>query len=158
MSESNLLIREALPSDLTVLLEFEQGVVAEERPFNDAIREQDVTYYDLPGLMSDPDASLQLAERDGRIVACGYVWLRKSNPAFTHRRHAYLGFMYVEPDARGQGINKQIVDSLIAWSLERNVDDFYLEVYAGNAAAVRAYEKAGFEPLLVEMKLSSKER
>ena len=31
---------------------------------------------------------------------------------------------------------------------------FYLEVYASNAAAIRAYEKAGMVPLVVQMAMT----
>ncbi|MEM7431956.1 MAG: GNAT family N-acetyltransferase [Pseudomonadota bacterium] len=146
-------LREARPGDLPVLLEFEQGVIDEERPFNPAIRDAGVTYYDLPKLMSDPDSNLQVIEVDGRIVACGYVTIRTSKATFQHEKHAYLGFMYVDREFRGQGVNQQIVDALIEWGKRRDINDFYLDVYSGNQAAVRAYEKAGFQPLVTEMVL-----
>jgi ribosomal protein S18 acetylase RimI-like enzyme len=34
------------------------------------------------------------------------------------------------------------------------VTELRLEVYAGNAAAIRAYEKAGFSQLIAEMRMS----
>ena len=147
-------LRPAQPDDLPTLLEFEQGVIEEERPYNDSIKTTNVKYYDLHDLLTDPNTSLQLVENDGRVVGCGYAQLRPSESAFVHDKHAYLGFMYVEPGVRGQGINKMIIESLISWSKERGVYDFYLEVYVGNLAAVRAYEKVGFTPVMVEMKLN----
>ena len=147
-------LRPAQPDDLPILLEFEQGVVEEERPCNDSIKKSYVNYYDLDALLADPNTSLQLVEHAGRIVGCGYAQLRASESAFVHDRHAYLGFMYVEPGVRGQGINKLIVESLISWSRDQGVHDFYLDVYTENRAAIRAYEKVGFAPVLVEMKLN----
>ena len=147
-------LRLAQPDDLPILLEFEQGVIEEERPCNDSIKKTYVNYYDLDALLADPNTSLQLVEHEGRVVGCGYVQLRPSEAAFVHDKHAYLGFMYVEPAVRGQGINKLIVDSLISWSKDRGVYDFYMDVYTENQAAIRAYEKVGFTPVLVEMKLN----
>jgi ribosomal protein S18 acetylase RimI-like enzyme len=147
-------LRLAQPDDLPTLLEFEQGVIREERPFCDSIKPSDVTYYDLPELMTSPDSSLQVVEHEGRIVGCGYVKLCPSRSAYKHEQHAYLGFMYVEPESRRQGINKMILDSLINWSKERGVADIYLDVYAENEAALRAYEKAGFVSEMIEMRLS----
>ena len=146
-------LRLAQTDDLPILLEFEQGVIAEERPYNDSIKTTDVNYYDLRDLLADPNTSLQLVEHDGRVVGCGYAQLRPSESAFVHDKHAFLGFMYVEPDVRGQGINKMIIESLISWSKDRGVYDFYLQVYVGNQAAIRAYEKVGFAAELIEMKL-----
>ena len=147
-------LRLAQPDDLPILLEFEQGVIEEERPCNDSIKKTYVNYYDLDALLADPNTSLQLVEHEGRVVGCGYVQLRPSEAAFVHDKHAYLGFMYVEPAVRGQGINKLIVDSLISWSKNKGIYDFYLDVYTENQAAIRAYEKVGFTPVLVEMKLN----
>jgi GNAT superfamily N-acetyltransferase len=146
-------LRLAQTDDLPILLEFEQGVIAEERPYDDSIKTTDVNYYDLRDLLADPNTSLQLVEHDGRVVGCGYAQLRPSESAFVHDKHAFLGFMYVEPDVRGQGINKMIIESLISWSKDRGVYDFYLQVYGGNQAAIRAYEKVGFAAELIEMKL-----
>ncbi|MCH9694341.1 MAG: GNAT family N-acetyltransferase [Gammaproteobacteria bacterium] len=146
-------LRSAQLDDLPILLKFEQGVIEEERPCNDAIKETGAHYYDLRHLLSDPNTSLQVVEHDGRIIGCGYTQLRVSQAAFVHDKHAYLGFMYVLPDFRGQGVNRLIVESLLEWSREMGVSDFYLDVYVDNQPAVRAYEKAGFEPSLVEMKL-----
>jgi GNAT superfamily N-acetyltransferase len=147
-------LRLAQLDDLPILLEFEQGIVEEERPCNDSIKKTSVNYYDLSDLIADPNTNLQLVEHDGRVVGCGYAQLRPSEAAFVHDKHAYLGFMYVEPGVRGQGINTMIVESLISWSRDRGVYDFYLDVYTENRAAIRAYEKVGFTPLQVEMKLN----
>lgn len=147
-------LRLAQADDLPILLEFEQDLIEEERPYNDSIKTTNANYYDLGDLLTNPTTSLQLVEEDGRVVGCGYAQLRPSAAAFVHDQHAYLGFMYVEPDVRGQGINKMIIESLISWSRDRGVYDFYLQVYVGNRAAIRAYEKVGFTPELVEMKLN----
>ncbi|WP_246028984.1 GNAT family N-acetyltransferase [Parashewanella tropica] len=47
-----------------------------------------------------------------------------------------------------------ILDKLFAWGKERGVSDFYLDVYSANDSAIKAYEKAGFQPSLLEMKLN----
>ena len=62
--------------------------------------------------------------------------------------------MYVAPDRRGLGINGMIIENLINWSKEKGVFDLYLDVYDGNDAAIRAYEKVGFTKSLVEMKIN----
>ena len=146
-------LRPAQPDDLPILLEFEQGVIEEERPCDDSIKKTYINYYDLSAFLADPNTSLQVVEHDGRVVGCGYAQLRSSEAAFVHDKHAYLGFMYVQPDVSGQVINKMIVDGLISWSKDRGVYDFYLQVYVGNKAAIRAYEKVGFAAELIEMKL-----
>ena len=61
--------------------------------------------------------------------------------------------MFVKPEYRGQGVNKAVLERLLAWSKDNGVADCYLDVYAENTAAIRAYEKAGFAGSLLEMKL-----
>jgi ribosomal protein S18 acetylase RimI-like enzyme len=146
-------IREAESSDLSQLLEFEQSVIAYERPYNASIKSNGVHYYDLPQMMSDEESHVLVAVKAGVIVAAGLAQIRLSKEHFVHQRHAYLGFMFVSPDHRGQGINRQVIDRLVSWSSEHGVKDVYLDVYAQNESAIKAYQKVGFAPCLLEMKL-----
>jgi len=147
-----VILRAATPEDLPTLLAFEQGIIAAERPFDPTLRPGEIHYYDLAALLVDPDAHIVVAEDDGRIVASGSARLRASEPYVRHERHAYLGFMYVVPEARGHGLNGRLIDALAGWARERGVTELVLEVYADNDAAVRAYRKAGFAPRLLEMR------
>jgi ribosomal protein S18 acetylase RimI-like enzyme len=52
-------------------------------------------------------------------------------------------------------LNRKIIDRLIVWSIDQGVSNHYLEVYSGNSSAIRAYEKFGFKPCLIEMKLKT---
>ncbi len=145
--------RQATLSDVNALLALEQAVVNAERPFNSAIKAQGARYYDIPALITGDDSYLLVAEDNGVIVATGYVQIRQSKPSLMHNVHGYLGFMYVAPTSRGMGVNKEIIDALMAWAESKQVFDFYLDVYADNRAAINAYEKVGFQPSMLEMKL-----
>lgn len=145
--------RQATLSDVNALLALEQAVVDAERPFNSALKAQGARYYDIPALITDDDSYLLVAEDNGAIVATGYVQIRQSKPSLEHNVHGYLGFMYVAPAYRGMGVNKQIIDTLMVWAESKQVFDFYLDVYAENRAAINAYEKVGFQPSMLEMKL-----
>lgn len=146
--------REAKPEDLPRLEALEQAVVDAERPFNSEIKPKGARYYDLPELISSPDCYLLVAVAQGDIVATGYAKIRNSKASLVHEYDAYLGFMYVAPEYRGQGLNQQLMARLIDWAKNRDVHDFYLDVYADNQSAIRAYEKLGFSASLVEMKLN----
>lgn len=136
--------RPAQITDLARLRELEQGVVEAERPFNANIRAGQPHYYDLDALISSPKSLLLVAEDLGRIedtnqiVACGYAQIRESKPYFQHPQHCYLGFMYVEPNHRGKALIQQIMQRLLTWSQDKNINTFYLDVYAQNTAAIRA--------------------
>ena len=155
---NNITIREADLSDLDTLLEFEQGVIEAERPFDSGLKPDPINYYDIEQLIASPDTRLAVAEVDGRLIGCGYARLEDAKPYLKYDRQSYLGFMFVLPDFRGKGVNQRILDDLCRWTLSRGVADVMLEVYPNNLAAIRAYEKAGFRPYLLEMHASLDER
>lgn len=150
----NLILRKATSADKADLLSLEQKVVEAERPFNPSIKPKNAAYYDLNHLLSGDDSNLIVAEINGVIIGTGYGQIRESKQSLEHTTHTYLGFMYVESEYRGLGINKMIMDNLIDWSKSRGVFDLYLDVYDANDAAIRAYEKVGFTKSLVEMKIN----
>jgi len=149
----NLIIRKALVKDQSDLLGLEQKVIEAERAFNPAIKAKDAIYYDLNKLLEDEDFLLMVADLNGVIIGTGYAQIRESKKSLRHNKHSYLGFMYVAAEFRGLGINGMIMNSLVKWSKKQGISDLYLEVYDGNNAAIKAYEKAGFTKSLVEMKV-----
>jgi GNAT superfamily N-acetyltransferase len=62
--------------------------------------------------------------------------------------------MYTDPDCRGNGVNRLVMDALIDWSKEKGIYEIVLEVYDKNSPAIKAYEKVGFTKSLTEMTLS----
>jgi len=144
-------IRPAKLSDIEILKRFEQGVVSAERPFAQNLKQGPVQYYDLETLIESRSSQLLVGEIDNRIVACGYARIENSAAYVTPDCYAYLGFMYVEPEYRGQQLIGEIVFELLSWSNERGIEAFKLDVYSRNESAVRAYEKFGFEANLLQM-------
>lgn len=148
---SDFIIREANVDDLPSLREFEQGVIEAERPFDAGLKPDPISYYDIEQLIAAPDVRLAVAEVDGRLIGCGYARIEDAKPYLQYNRQSYLGFMFVHPDFRRRGINNLILDDLYRWTLSMGVTEVTLEVYPDNSGAVRAYEKAGFSPYLVQM-------
>ena len=147
-----LIIRKALETDMPTLLRFEQGVIAAERPFDPTIKESPVHYYDLNEMITAPHIELLVAEISGRLVGSGYARIDVSQHFLRHRQHAYLGFMYVEPEFRGRGVNGAIMNALENWTAAQGIPELRLEVYYGNASAISAYEKVGFSRHMIEMR------
>ena len=151
---ADIAIKSANLNDMGTLLEIEQRIIEVERPFDNELRTESISYYDLEALILSSKAEVLVAEINNKIVGSGYAEIRKSKSYLKHRYHSYLGFMYVEPTFRGKGINKLILDSLKEWSKSQQVFHFSLDVYADNQVAIRAYEKAGFKSNLIEMSVS----
>lgn len=152
----NLQIRPAQLSDLDTLLAFEQGIITAERPFDDTLKPGEIHYYDLAELIKRTDAEVLVAVAGEEIVGSGYAKVTPSTGYREHDVHAYLGFMFVKPAFRGQGVNQLVLDGLLDWARSRNIFEIQLEVYPDNEAAVRAYTKAGFAPHLLRMRMDSR--
>lgn len=149
-------IRTATLSDITILREFEQGVINYERPFALNLKETPITYYNLEELIQRDDATLKVAVVDDKIVGSGYALIKDAKSYKTPEQFVYLGFMYVTPNFRGKGINQQLIEALINWAKSKGITEAYLDVYADNKSALKAYDKIGFEPYLLNMRLAIK--
>jgi ribosomal protein S18 acetylase RimI-like enzyme len=147
-------IRSARPEDLPILLSFEQGIIRAERPYDHTLKPDPISYYDVGALISDKDAEVAVAELDGQLIGSGYARRKASRHYLTPSEHAFIGFLYVDPEHRGKGVNKRVLDHLFAWAKANDLPEVHLTVYPENASAVRAYEKAGFDHYLLEMRVN----
>lgn len=150
---NNVRIRSATLDDLPTLLEFEQGVIAAERPFDITLREDPITYYDLKTLILEDDASVVVAEYYGKVIGSGYALIKPARHYLDHLYYSYLGFMFTLPEYRGKGVNTAIIESLKKWSISKGLKEMRLTVYSDNHPAIKAYEKAGFKKHIIEMRM-----
>ena len=149
----NITTREATLEDVSALLGLEQNIIDSERPYDQFIKEENVSYYDIPKLISESDSHMIIMESDGKIIGCGYAQIRESKSCHTHDNHCYLGFIYLDAEYRGRALGHKIIEALKAWGTSQGTNHFQLDVFSENKAAVRAYEKAGFKKGLVKMEL-----
>jgi GNAT superfamily N-acetyltransferase len=146
-------IRKATLKDLEKLLEFEQGIITAERPFDPTLKEGKISYYNIEKMISATDVEVVVAVLNEQIVGSGYARIEDAKPYLNHKLYAYLGFMYTDPDHRGKGVNAQIIETLTNWVRSQNVFEMRLDVYNDNPSAIRAYEKVGFKKHLINMRI-----
>lgn len=146
-------IRKAHRNDLEKLLEFEQGIITAERPFDPTLKEEKIHYYDIEKMISAPHIEVLVAEIDSELVGSGYARIETAKPYLNHLNYAYLGFMYTDANHRGKGVNAKIIEALKEWCNLQNVFELRLDVYNDNSSAIKAYEKAGFKKHLVNMRM-----
>ncbi|WP_426791515.1 GNAT family N-acetyltransferase [Sphingobacterium sp. WOUb80] len=147
------IIRQAQENEINLLIKFEQGIVEAERPFDNTLKDGEIHYYDLLELIRSEEAEVLVAVVEDQLIGSGYAKLLDAKPYQKYKKYAYLGFMYVEPAYRGQGINKLILERLISWAKARNISEVRLQVYDENTIAKNAYHKVGFKPNLLEMRM-----
>jgi GNAT superfamily N-acetyltransferase len=146
-------VRTATLDDLDTLMAFEKGIMITERPFDPTIQEGDVHYYDIAHMITAAHVEVAVAELGGEVIGSGYVRIEDAKVFLKHKKHGFLGFMYVKPEHRGKGINQKVIKALQQWAISRGVNEFRLEVYDENSPAIKAYEKLGFTKLLIEMRM-----
>jgi len=150
----DFIVRTAKLEDLGVLLEFEQGVIQAERPYDPTLAEDPISYYDISEMINSDDATVVVVEHDSQVLASGYAKIKKARHYLDHELYSYLGFMYTRPEFRGKGVNKLVVDALRNWSVSKGLNEIPLTVYEDNIAAIQAYEKVGVKKHLIEMRLT----
>ena len=149
-------VRPALLEELPTLLEFEQGIITAERPYDPTLANNPISYYDIKAMIESENAEVVVAIVDDKVVASAYAKIVEAKPYFKHSHYAYLGFMFTEPEYRGQGINRKIIEYLNIWAKSKNLNEVRLQVYDENDSAVRAYEKAGLKKYMVTMRMEIK--
>ncbi len=147
-------IRKAEIKDLNTLKEFEQEIIKFERPFDLNLKPDPIEYYDLLELIQRNDAQVLVATVNAEIVGSGYALIKNSLPFKNPEQYAYLGFMFVSPEFRGNRINGKIIEGLMHWAKKKKITEIQLDVYAENAIALNAYTKIGFKPDLLKMRMS----
>lgn len=145
--------RKATKQDLPTLHKFEQELIAYERPFDSNLKAP-CTYYDFDYLLNSDKTQLIVAHKGAEIIGSGYAKIVSAQSYHKNPEYAYMGFMFVKPNHRGQGIIQNIIEQLKQWALSQNILEARLEVYSENASALKAYEKKGFNAHMLEMKIS----
>ena len=81
-----------------------------------------------------------VARTDGRAVGCGALRKLDATTAEVKR-------MYVDPELRGRGVAKEILDHLEGAARELGVSRLVLETGIYQAEAIALYHRAGFAPI-----------
>jgi ribosomal protein S18 acetylase RimI-like enzyme len=95
----------------------------------------------LAEVAADPDAALVAAGEDGRLRALGY-WRRYQRP--THRPHADIEKVAVDPDHQRRGLGRAVMTALIAAARDARVEVLTLDFRGDNLRAAALYESLGF--------------
>ncbi|MGL5032404.1 MAG: GNAT family N-acetyltransferase, partial [Microcystaceae cyanobacterium] len=63
----------------------------------------------------------------------------------TGERYAHIFMLYVQPDHRRQGLALALLNNAQQWSKARGDRQLGLQVFPHNQAALKLYEKSGFQ-------------
>lgn len=80
-----------------------------------------------------------IAEAEGKAVGLAFGLIWASDPKVTH-----VFQMWISPEARGRGIGRAMLDSIIIWAETSHCELIALSVTTLNNAAVGLYQTSGF--------------
>lgn len=103
-------------------------------------RESEFVETDWQRRLARIDAATFVCERDDKVAVGLVTGMIDENSA----QIAWLTSMWVDPEARGSGVARLLIDEVISWSLTKNCALIHLDFTEGNGNAERAYEKSGF--------------
>ena len=110
------------------------------RRFEDEQAQPDAHWIRLAESVTIPGGQVMLlAEEESRPLGLVFGVFDKERAKVGH-----VAGMWVDPLARGRGAGRALLDSAIAWGRSRALQRLELWVTAGNIAATRIYERAGF--------------
>ena len=132
-------IRPAVREDLASIVRLIHGLAE----FEKLTHLVEVTPESLaPHLFGDrPVAEALVAERVGRVVAFALFFTNFST--FLARPGLYLEDLFVEPEARGQGIGQALLEHLARLAASRGCGRFEWSVLDWNEGAIRFYQRMG---------------
>lgn len=103
----------------------------------------------LADLASSSQSFLFVATSGDRTVGFISGELREGSPTFQPKTWASVDDVFVEPDNRGLGVGRALVQCVEAWARERGADGVSLQVAAANGRGRRFYEGLGFREISV---------
>ncbi len=105
----------------------------------------------LGSQLDDPDAVVLVAQRGTAVIGYAYAaieeydWMSLRGPA------AVLHDLIVDPDYRGHGVGRLLLDAVISFLETRGAPRIVLSTAARNGQAQRFFERAGFRRTMIEM-------
>ena len=85
-----------------------------------------------------------VAEVDGELLGFALGRIKRLPPHMGGLTVGELSDVWVEPQARGQGVGRQLCRALLDWLRARQVHSVEVQVLRDNHAAWRVYERLGF--------------
>jgi len=104
--------------------------------------------HDLRRAALDPNHALYVLD-SGHIA--GFLWLVICENTWTNERYGYVNNLFLEPEQRGSGLARELMNTGDEWFRKRGIKRVKLTVTANNEAACRLYQNCGYETTRLEM-------
>jgi GNAT superfamily N-acetyltransferase len=138
-----LAIREAVPADVPTILRLIRNLADYEKLAHEAVATEDDIRRDLFG--PQPRVFCSMADWAGRPV--GFALWYYTFSTFQGRHGIWLEDVFVEPEARGQGIGKALLVHLAQRCVSEGLGRFEWAVLDWNQPSIDFYRSQGARPV-----------
>jgi GNAT superfamily N-acetyltransferase len=136
-------LRSAVRADVPEILRLIQALAAYEKLSHEVVATEAALAETLFG--ARPTAEVLLAEEGGRAV--GFALFFQNYSTFLAKPGIYLEDLFVEPEFRGKGLGKQLLQAIARLAVERGCGRFEWAVLDWNEPAIGFYRSLGARPM-----------
>jgi ribosomal protein S18 acetylase RimI-like enzyme len=150
-------IRPAAPADLAAIGRLGALLVRTHHDFDPerfiaATPQTEHAYASFLGRqLGEPNAVVLVAERDGEVLGYTYAGVEGHDYMELRGPAGVLHDIVVDPDQRGSGVGRMLLDATLAALKARGAPRVVLSTAERNEAAQRLFARAGFRRTMVEM-------
>lgn len=103
----------------------------------------------LKNICNSEESELFVAEYDNEIVGIVEINIRRVVNDFLKKDREWVSLdtIMIKEKYRNNGIGEMLVDTVLDWSREKNINRIELNVYEFNKSAIKFYQRLGFETL-----------
>ncbi|MBP5328432.1 MAG: GNAT family N-acetyltransferase [Spirochaetaceae bacterium] len=149
-----ILIRKAVKEDASVIenlyTELEKdGVFYQPEHF--VLSKTGERSQQLESILSSDSQVMFVAENNGRVIGFAHVLFAKSKPfsCLKPQSNIYLQDLVVTESCRNRGFGTQLLNAAKQYGIEKGADFFRTQVFPGNVAGLRFYERNGFSTKMI---------
>jgi GNAT superfamily N-acetyltransferase len=158
MTTPNIEIRQATPADLPTIVDLNYALFQEDAGQRDPslnlewARQHGHEYF--AKLIAGANSVCFVAEV-GSDVAGYLVGYTKEPSDIRPLKTAELESMFVREAARSQGVGARLISDFVDWARGRGAQSVSVTAYYANQRAIAFYQRAGFTPLHLSLKLDT---
>ena len=104
--------------------------------------------------LEDPDKAVLVADDNGDVVGYAYAAIEGYDYMALRGPAGVLHDIIVEPEQRGRGVGRLLLDAVLAVFRSRGVPRVVLSTAERNEAAQRLFASMGFRRTMIEMTLN----
>lgn len=103
----------------------------------------------LKNICNSEESELFVAEYDNEIVGIVEINIKRTVNNFLKKDREWVSLdtIMIKEKYRNNGIGEMLMDTVLDWSREKNINRIELNVYEFNKSAIKFYQRLGFETL-----------